>query len=725
MMPYPVPLVFSNKVAMPGQFDLAAQLGGLPWLGLQQHNNFIAPSRNKHAAARAAAAVATGRSPTEVRRRESVANDDGWNWRKYGEKTVKGSTFPRSYYKCSYPGCPVKKIVERDPNTDAVTFVESKGEHNHVRPSEGPGRSKGALAQAAARIRENERKAKLARVRTSTEDTEGAIDKASVEPDVAMDGAPAEPGCSAGGGATTGGEPPPARRRTTSGSAGSQQREGAAAALQLLGAGYSPGPLTLPNIASTPGTLLPIPPGMHSSTRVFTNGLGPADKNNNKGKEPGDNGSTPTTATMDVDPSMDTGNYNNHNNVVGFDVIDEASWDDMSDEEIYERACDSGDDDDEYMPPTVARAEGQRVIEAAIKAADAVASAKKRAATMPATRHRMAPSRFKQALAYDSEAELDDDDPWEEDEEVQVMRKLADHQKAQRAQRVSDSAAAFANKRRRGAVVVPDFPIHPSMLAAAAGMSGHPNTGISGNSAAAGVGAQPGVGGGTTSGAPSIVKDDDRSTTQHETEADNVDDSYRWRKYGQKIVKGNPFPRSYYKCTHPNCLVRKQVERSGQDQRMLIITYEGKHDHPAPTFSARSGSGGFRRSNPARKNNNSGSGAPTPHAPLPGAAIIVPLAAAADDDSHDHDVAIGQDQSKLEGMPENSRLALIEQLLRGGDGVVGSGGGGGGGGEIVAPAAARGNDDDDSEEEKKVNRELGPKTADVTGHSVELPLVAS
>lgn len=46
---------------------------------------------------------------------------------RYGEKQVKGSPYPRSYYKCSYPGCLVKKIIERDPKTghvsEAVTRV--------------------------------------------------------------------------------------------------------------------------------------------------------------------------------------------------------------------------------------------------------------------------------------------------------------------------------------------------------------------------------------------------------------------------------------------------------------------------------------------------------------------------------------------------------------------------------------------------------------------------
>lgn len=57
------------------------------------------------------------------------------------------------------------------------------------------------------------------------------------------------------------------------------------------------------------------------------------------------------------------------------------------------------------------------------------------------------------------------------------------------------------------------------------------------------------------------------------------DDSFNWRKYGQKQVKGSEYPRSYYKCTHPNCPVKKKVERS-HDGRIKEIIYRGKHNHP-------------------------------------------------------------------------------------------------------------------------------------------------
>lgn len=67
------------------------------------------------------------------------------------------------------------------------------------------------------------------------------------------------------------------------------------------------------------------------------------------------------------------------------------------------------------------------------------------------------------------------------------------------------------------------------------------------------------------------------------------DDGYNWRKYGQKLVKGSENPRSYYKCTHPTCPVRKQVEKSLNGQ-ITEIVYKSKHNHPKPEFPRRSSS---------------------------------------------------------------------------------------------------------------------------------------
>lgn len=86
-----------------------------------------------------------------------------------------------------------------------------------------------------------------------------------------------------------------------------------------------------------------------------------------------------------------------------------------------------------------------------------------------------------------------------------------------------------------------------------------------------------------------------RVVVQTTSDIDILDDGYRWRKYGQKVVKGNPNPRSYYKCTSQDCPVRKHVERAAHDLRAVITTYEGKHNHDVP---AARGSGMSRSSMP-------------------------------------------------------------------------------------------------------------------------------
>ncbi|KAL2528570.1 putative WRKY transcription factor 15 [Forsythia ovata] len=57
-------------------------------------------------------------------------------------------------------------------------------------------------------------------------------------------------------------------------------------------------------------------------------------------------------------------------------------------------------------------------------------------------------------------------------------------------------------------------------------------------------------------------------------------DNYSWRKYGQKPIKGSPYPRGYYKCSSvKGCPARKHVERALDEPTMLIVTYEGYHNH--------------------------------------------------------------------------------------------------------------------------------------------------
>ncbi|KAL7146246.1 hypothetical protein ABFS83_06G027700 [Erythranthe nasuta] len=106
-----------------------------------------------------------------------------------------------------------------------------------------------------------------------------------------------------------------------------------------------------------------------------------------------------------------------------------------------------------------------------------------------------------------------------------------------------------------------------------------------------------------------------RQMTQEELSAD----SWAWRKYGQKPIKGSPYPRNYYRCsTSKGCAARKQVERSPNDPGIFVVSYTGEHTHPRPTH--RSSLAGSTRSKlssstaaVAAKNSNNNNAAVSHH----------------------------------------------------------------------------------------------------------------
>ncbi|KAL4554525.1 hypothetical protein LXL04_039356 [Taraxacum kok-saghyz] len=54
----------------------------------------------------------------------------------------------------------------------------------------------------------------------------------------------------------------------------------------------------------------------------------------------------------------------------------------------------------------------------------------------------------------------------------------------------------------------------------------------------------------------------DHNIYNHPSSQKKMDDGYNWRKYGQKQMKDNENPRSYYKCSDRNCSMRKKVEKT-------------------------------------------------------------------------------------------------------------------------------------------------------------------
>lgn len=57
--------------------------------------------------------------------------EDGYVWRKYGQKKIKYKIHPRSYFRCAQPNCSVKKQTESSSDICGSALITYFGKHNH------------------------------------------------------------------------------------------------------------------------------------------------------------------------------------------------------------------------------------------------------------------------------------------------------------------------------------------------------------------------------------------------------------------------------------------------------------------------------------------------------------------------------------------------------------------------------------------------------------------
>ncbi|KAL4570737.1 hypothetical protein LXL04_026398 [Taraxacum kok-saghyz] len=63
-------------------------------------------------------------------------SSDPWAWRKYGQKPIKGSIYPRSYYRCSSSkGCMARRQVEQSCTDPSIYILTYTADHNHPQPT--------------------------------------------------------------------------------------------------------------------------------------------------------------------------------------------------------------------------------------------------------------------------------------------------------------------------------------------------------------------------------------------------------------------------------------------------------------------------------------------------------------------------------------------------------------------------------------------------------------
>ncbi|OIV94019.1 hypothetical protein TanjilG_19380 [Lupinus angustifolius] len=69
------------------------------------------------------------------------SHEDGYNWRKYGQKDILGTKYPRSYYRCTCrntQGCQATKQVQRSDEDPTIFDITYRGKHTCSQGSNAP-----------------------------------------------------------------------------------------------------------------------------------------------------------------------------------------------------------------------------------------------------------------------------------------------------------------------------------------------------------------------------------------------------------------------------------------------------------------------------------------------------------------------------------------------------------------------------------------------------------
>lgn len=68
-----------------------------------------------------------------------VPLEDGYSWRKYGQKDILGANFPRSYYRCTHrhaQGCLATKLVQKSDKDPSIFEITYRGRHTCIQTSQ-------------------------------------------------------------------------------------------------------------------------------------------------------------------------------------------------------------------------------------------------------------------------------------------------------------------------------------------------------------------------------------------------------------------------------------------------------------------------------------------------------------------------------------------------------------------------------------------------------------